>query len=346
MRIQTNLQVLDFSRSHIGDDGAQAVGEMLGCIPWLKRLELVACSIRVTGVTALAAGIRANNTLEGLDISQNGFDNQGAEVLGEMLASNTSLKDLGIAKCRVGLSGLTALIAGIRANTTLEALDLSHNCGGASKPGSCTDVLGAMLASNPPLKQLRLGHCQVDKFALTALIKGLRANTRLEKLDLSCNVFGNDGASELAEMLASNTSLRGLDLRNCGAHDECPDSCTHSHRWGMIPHGIGEEGARALGRAWGSNWALTDLKIKIKLRDGGTWSSSWYDVAQDDAMRHEAMQVRRSSKLLVFAMATRSMIGSIACRGAEKEEEGGGALPFAGMNPDIFKLIGDLYDEP
>lgn len=72
---------------------------------------------------ALTEGLKMSTSLEILHLSGSSIGAYGAQKLGEVLASNTSLKELRLGSCGNG-AGLTALAEGLRTNTTLEILKI------------------------------------------------------------------------------------------------------------------------------------------------------------------------------------------------------------------------------
>uniref|UniRef100_A0A8C5QDX0 Leucine rich repeat containing 74A n=1 Tax=Leptobrachium leishanense TaxID=445787 RepID=A0A8C5QDX0_9ANUR len=68
-----------------------------------------------------------NDTLTVLDLSYNGFGNEGALALGEALKANMSLQRLDISCNRISNEGARLLCKGLETNETLRVLKLSRN---------------------------------------------------------------------------------------------------------------------------------------------------------------------------------------------------------------------------
>ena len=95
----------------------------------LRHLDLRWNSLHREGTRRLAEALGENATaLDSLTLESNGIGDIGAAALADyMLASNGTLRSLGLASNFIGDAGAAALAAVLRANTTLEGVDLRHN---------------------------------------------------------------------------------------------------------------------------------------------------------------------------------------------------------------------------
>ena len=66
--------------------------------------------------------MRANCTLQILDMSWNGIADEGAAAFGESLKENNTLIDLDITNNRISTEGALALAKGLQINNTLKIL--------------------------------------------------------------------------------------------------------------------------------------------------------------------------------------------------------------------------------
>eukprot|EP00731_Ephydatia_muelleri_P004528 Em0002g704a len=107
----------------------------------------------------------------------------------------------------------------------ITSLNLSGNGGCITTSTSLLDICvplhtGMMLKENNTLKKLDLWGCELQPEGLEQVMKGVQANTKLETLDLSRNIIDNKRASCLGMMLKGNTTLKVLDLHECGLEPE------------------------------------------------------------------------------------------------------------------------------
>nr|XP_019933954.1 PREDICTED: leucine-rich repeat-containing protein 31-like [Paralichthys olivaceus] len=155
--------------------------------------------------------------LEEMDVSWN-------ELIGGCLSALTShlhhvggIRTLRLRSCRLNAGDVTALGEALCCVPHLEILDMSWN--GGVGGGGLQGLLGKM---HPPLREIHLVSCQLSAADATALGGVLSALPRLSVLDVSCNpqlsqeVVGGGGFSDLAASLSHATSLTTLRLQACG----------------------------------------------------------------------------------------------------------------------------------
>ena len=120
---------------------------------------------------------------------------------------NSSLTCLHLEHCEIESSGCTALIDGLRKNSTLKDLDLSDNS--ICNEGGC--ALGMALAASPSLTSLRAADCKIGPPGCTAIAEGLSRSCCLQKLDLTHNFLG-EGAHSFGDVMAVSSTITSLVL--------------------------------------------------------------------------------------------------------------------------------------
>ena len=141
--------------------------------------------------------------LRWLDLGSNHVNDPGAAALGDALGPNVPMTRLNLRDNHVGVLGCRSIGLGVvRCGATLRRLDLAHNgfgCQGA------VALAGALAAAHSPcaLKVLQLGFNSIGADGAKALAAALTSGnfSRLEHLDLACNVLGPDGVAALAPLL-------------------------------------------------------------------------------------------------------------------------------------------------
>ncbi|CAM9163960.1 unnamed protein product [Chrysoparadoxa australica] len=165
--------------------------------------------------TSLAKALAVNSTVTELLASGHTIGDEGAQAIAEMLKTNTTLKKLNVGSCTMGDSGLQALVDGICLNSTLTSLDLEYK--------GCKEGRGVQ--------------------------KILESTQSVTELSLSRNEWSSDGVGLISLGLKECSSLRSLEMRECG---------------------VAEEGARNLGAALASHRSLTSLDLSSNpLSDAG-----------------------------------------------------------------------------
>ena len=78
---------------------------------------------------AIGRGLRANCSLQNLDISWNGLADEGAAAFGESLKENNTLTDLDLTNNRISTEGALAFAKGLQINNTLKILRfVNYHC--------------------------------------------------------------------------------------------------------------------------------------------------------------------------------------------------------------------------
>jgi serine/threonine protein kinase/hemoglobin-like flavoprotein/Ran GTPase-activating protein (RanGAP) involved in mRNA processing and transport len=228
-RSTLKLSELDLADNDIRKDGALALSTGDG-LSGLKRLSLRGNGIGPDGAAAIATAKNLDR-LEHLDLGFNGLGPSGAAVLA-LSPMVRRLKSLWLAQNNLGQQGLELFVGSLRSEA-IELLDLASNEIGAS---------GAMVLASSPfarrLRSLELADNQLGDAGLVALLgashlsglaylgvaqNGLSASgvkllagapPRLQRIDLSRNPLGQDGAGALAEALP-RMRVSSLAVRRC-----------------------------------------------------------------------------------------------------------------------------------
>jgi Ran GTPase-activating protein (RanGAP) involved in mRNA processing and transport len=153
-----------------------------------------------------------NTTLQQLDLSTCGLDDQGISVLANVLATrNSSLLELNLHGNEITSLGVRALVDdNVEAVKTLTELRLSSNR--ITNEGATILVDALRRNAMPNLKRFDLGWCLIDDDGFVALVSALEQNTSLQILDLRYNDFVERGFMALAESLPNIKGLQQLNL--------------------------------------------------------------------------------------------------------------------------------------
>ena len=124
----SELQVLNVSSNPtIGDEGASYIAAMLKVNKVLQGVDLANCDITDTGVRELSETLKINQTLRGLYLSNNyGITSLGAHYLSDMLLVNTSLQKLSLWLININEDGATKLCTALYQNQSVNELSLSR----------------------------------------------------------------------------------------------------------------------------------------------------------------------------------------------------------------------------
>jgi len=237
-------------------------GEAAELTQRLRRLALRNLQLCDDGLWALATQIAAsysgsaipgscNRVTEEVDLSFNGFSDEGLQVFARCLPLLPALHTLqlngngfGPDGCRGLCLQLQSLKAGVEGFGGLRQLELSgsrlgdeglENVAGWLRHNPCMQrlfldacLLGddAMqwlqqaLLANKVLQRLSLQGNRIGPIGCERLMRALQNNASLQVLQLNANPLGPEGAKSVGHMLAANDSLSELEVSDCGIYEE------------------------------------------------------------------------------------------------------------------------------
>ncbi|EFA79919.1 leucine-rich repeat-containing protein [Heterostelium album PN500] len=186
------------------------------------------------------------NTIESMFLLQSflPISPESAISIGDALLKNKSLEELYLSGHDLGLDGSKSIGNALAQHTaatgvgSLNSLDLCQN----DIDDAALPILAKILIKSTGVRVLNLAYNTFTPSGFAAFIDTLISyQVRLEKLQFTGNNIGDDGAVQLARMIAQNHGLNNIEVNDCQ---------------------IGEVGARALGSAlvvWnGDHFAASD----------------------------------------------------------------------------------------
>ena len=215
---------LDLQGRGWGDDKVCELARCVGEVPALRGLNV--CNNRLTARSLLPlmrALAPAAMHLSTLDLSENKMD--------EIRVCNTLAHHLGLRRCglktlkmrhaRVNDRAVRVLLQALCVNTSVTALDLSHNLIGGAAAGRHDggEMLATMLKENFTLVSLDMAWNHLAHDSAIAVGRALEVNDALTALDVSYNALGDRGAQRCGWALRTNTTLRTLNLSHNGVAD-------------------------------------------------------------------------------------------------------------------------------
>eukprot|EP00930_Biecheleria_cincta_P058685 TRINITY_DN44489_c0_g1_i1.p1 TRINITY_DN44489_c0_g1~~TRINITY_DN44489_c0_g1_i1.p1 ORF type:complete len:380 (-),score=70.16 TRINITY_DN44489_c0_g1_i1:34-1173(-) len=209
------FEEINLSDTALTDEGAEYLSQGLDGNVSLKTLLLPRSGIRTPGFQSIGKLLATLPNLEMLVLSGNLGDPES--VAGEFksgLSSNTSLKSICLAACRLGNKGVQELCEGpLRSHPQLEHISLNYN---RLEDDVCSSV-SKMMAINKTLEYLELCGNSIGAAGAKELVSGLIANGgKLRRLGLAQNNLRFEGSKSMCEhfMSTAGESLVYLDLRH------------------------------------------------------------------------------------------------------------------------------------
>eukprot|EP00978_Attheya_sp_CCMP212_P025446 scaffold81831_cov46-Attheya_sp.AAC.4 len=146
-----------------------------------------------------------------------------AILIASALHHNTTLRQLSLCYCNIGIDGVTAIAAALRTNTTLAKIDLEGNRLGAEG----ASLIATALQANTSLKTLNLSNNNIGNDGAKAI--GLESNTTLERVYMLQNPIGETGKGYTHLYIYREANKKRVVQKMI--HHELPD--------GLFPHVIG-----------------------------------------------------------------------------------------------------------
>jgi Ran GTPase-activating protein (RanGAP) involved in mRNA processing and transport len=215
--IQTNPRITQLHFSDV--DLRKSMPSLLSCLRTngsLKQLELALTCLNNAGAHQLFDTLKTNNSLTSLTISYGLFSDQATPSIIQCLQSNKTLTKLALTHGCLSAEQLNCLVQSLPEKGSLRTLILNKGYGlqDTAITALQATAIGQALQHNKTLTNLGLGGLFYEGKNILPVIRALRSNTALKKLDLSSNHFDNAALSELVLSLKANSTLSNLCLDN------------------------------------------------------------------------------------------------------------------------------------
>ncbi|NXX63543.1 LR74A protein, partial [Scopus umbretta] len=215
LRENSSLQELNISNNHLDTAGAEAIASLLlDNLSYLHALQLSGSlyAPKQSHCLCTFVSLQGNYQVKELDLSHNEFCEKGGQLLGQMLASNTTLEILDLSWNHLRKKGTVALGTGLRDNSALKILNLSWN--GIGNEGAL--ALGEALKVNNVLVHLDISNNQINNEGAKKLCRGLEVNGKLKILKMANNPLTTEGATALVTSVRKNpkTMMEEINISN------------------------------------------------------------------------------------------------------------------------------------
>ena len=228
---------IDLSSAYIGDLGCKFLLKGLiasaGNTTGNLRLSLPGIQLTDTGIQSLTDFLRSSSSqvLQTLTLGYRELrtavyvdpdirKSQSCALLAPLskaLEANKTLSELSLANLRIDETNGQALANMLKANKSLQILDLADNPG-IGNQGALHIAEG--LETNSTLKTLNLNHCGITLEGIQNVAQALTLNKTLENIDIGGNKITDTGVICLARALKANIGLAYLNLAECDMTDE------------------------------------------------------------------------------------------------------------------------------
>ena len=214
----------------------------------------------------LASYLKKSESLSSFSLNSGDIGDAGATALAEVLRANNTLNCLNLNRNPgIGNPSVMSLCEALKVNTTLNSLDLSET--GISDAGvlSLVEVLKTNTSS---LTSLSLSDIKISNHSITSIAEVLRVNSTLKELTFEGNKVGVCGAKLVAESLKVNTTLKLLSLSRNNIKAPCGLLYTDSLKVNrtlesltLAENALGAHGAQFLSEGLQVNTSLRHLDL-------------------------------------------------------------------------------------
>lgn len=207
------IRHLNIGSNSLGADGCCQIAEAVRFNRTLNSLSLDMNEMGPRGAAAIATALISNRHLTYLYIPHNNIGDEGLVSICQSLARNKYLVGLDLELNHIGNArsevGMDALGQVLRTNTTLREINLAYNL----FSGPAIQRLMDGVSKNSTLESIIFTNCCITTEGVMAIAEVLPTTTGLQNLGLTSNPdIAVEGYMALAASLAKNRSMKGMQL--------------------------------------------------------------------------------------------------------------------------------------
>lgn len=184
------VKLICFAENPFGEGGCRAISGLVGGTygrSAIEQLDLSKCDLTLSCLQHLTPGCYRASSLSLLRLDGNPLGNSAGLELFHLLLENRTIKELGLASCKLRSEAVARLAEGLARNNTLYRLNLAYN--------------------------------RFEDEGAIHLAAALRTNSALKCIDLSGNNIKNKGAGAFGQALIVNSRLEAVILRDNNVED-------------------------------------------------------------------------------------------------------------------------------
>jgi Ran GTPase-activating protein (RanGAP) involved in mRNA processing and transport len=194
----------------IVDDGAYAIGSVLGSSKKIQKLQLRDLRDSREVITFFQS-LQQNSSLEEISLRHSQINSKSASSISKFLSLHTKLKEVRLVDCQLLENSLELICEGLKNNKTVQRLYLVNTEIYSQHAVHLANMLqyGAVC-----LRELHLGENELGDDGVAVLTTGLLKNKSVRLLDLRSNGISAEGCLSLQGLIVSSQYLESLRLAN------------------------------------------------------------------------------------------------------------------------------------
>ena len=203
----SHLEELHIACNHITDDVSSNFAKFLAENKTLTLLDISGNDLTIKFITAISLPLSSKDCfLQELDLSKNPIGEKGILPLAHAISTNTSLKKLNIAGCKIQAQGFVDFCDLLELNMNLVTLIAHHNPIRDEGATKMADVIRV----HPTLKEIDLEVCEIGDPGSKELFSAAVVSSALEKISVKNNLI-NDGIN-IQRAIQANPKLRHVNI--------------------------------------------------------------------------------------------------------------------------------------
>jgi Ran GTPase-activating protein (RanGAP) involved in mRNA processing and transport len=191
------------------DDGAAAVGSVLGNSKYIQRLQLRELRNQREVVT-LFRSLLQNTSVQELSLRHSQICRRGAEAISYFFQTHPNLEEVRFVDCQFIDDSLRQICQGLKSNRSLQRLYLVNTEAGVQGAEHIADLL----EESSSLRELYLCENELGDEGVTIICRGVLASTSLRLIDLRSNGITAAAALSIQGVVARSQFLLSLGLGN------------------------------------------------------------------------------------------------------------------------------------
>ncbi|XP_058453252.1 ran GTPase-activating protein [Malaya genurostris] len=237
------LRLFIAGRNRLENDGAKALAEVFGKVQSLEHVEMPQNGIYHPGITALSEAFKQNKNLKILNLNDNTIGPKGAEALADAISDLQCLKEINFGDCLLKTKGAMHLA---------EALQELHT----------------------EIEVLNLGFNEIGPEGGYSVVNAMYNKKNINSLIMDGNQFGHDCREQMKETLEEYGRLQALgsldEDDSEGEEDDEEDADEEQEEEEDVEESDeeaeGESDQAELDESYSNQEATTELEIKQLLR--------------------------------------------------------------------------------
>ena len=215
MALLESIQHLDISRNKVEDRIAYYVTLTIRNNRDLEYMNVSDCHISEHGLFAIFNALSDLSSLLHLDVSLNRICSTAAEEIINVFSLNRKLAHLTLRQCDLNGEDFLQAMSSVRKNGFITHLDVSHN----QIYHNTAAIISTIILNNPLFKYLDISFCKLTDKDVKLFADCLTKLPNIKHFIVCHNDMSYTSAKNIASAIASNKSLKYLDLSECGFVD-------------------------------------------------------------------------------------------------------------------------------